>query len=175
MDQAASGWVVFYDAAAAGIDAAAQTQVTLGKLGVAIGVVVLVVTVVLAIRLQNRVLLLAAFLGSWLIGFSGLGWFGYHNVVVQQQRCIDWLEGGTYEVVTGKVEDLRPMPGSGYQPEIFTVSGVRFEYSDSNLSQGGFHQTRLAGGPIDEGRLVRITYHEGRILRLEVWTSSLDR
>jgi hypothetical protein len=51
--------------------------------------------------------------------------------------------------------------------ESFSVKGVHFKYS-SNLETTGFNQTKSNGGPIDEGKYVRIRYYEDLILQLWV-------
>lgn len=81
---------------------------------------------------------------------------------------------GDFAVVEGPVEDFKPMPYEGHRHESFEVRGVRFSYSDYELSPG-FNNTTAHGGPIQEGLWVRIAYHDdpfrgtGRvILRLEI-------
>jgi hypothetical protein len=79
------------------------------------------------------------------------------------------IEQGTVGEVKGIVENFIPMP-DGYQTiakESFDVKGVHFEYSDYERTHG-FHQSKSLGGPIDEGKYVRIQYLDGRILRLWV-------
>jgi len=77
------------------------------------------------------------------------------------------LREGRVAVVEGPVENFVPMPYSGHASESFTVGGVRFEYSDYRVT-AGFNNTRSHGGPIQAGRLVRITHVGGDIVRLEI-------
>jgi hypothetical protein len=79
-----------------------------------------------------------------------------------------------YQVVEGRVENFVPMPRTGNGRERFTVRGVTFEYSDFAATPG-FNQTSAAGGPIQPGLQVRVSYTanlEGfsayTILRLEI-------
>ena len=62
---------------------------------------------------------------------------------------------------TGKVRNFK------VTTESFSVKGVHFKYS-SNLETTGFNQTKSNGGPIDEGKYVRIRYYEDLILQLWV-------
>lgn len=77
------------------------------------------------------------------------------------------LEKGTVSEVSGIVEDFDPMPYEGHKSESFSVKGIHFEYSDFEIGYG-FNQSKSHGGPIDEGKYVRIQYYKGRILRLWV-------
>jgi len=60
-------------------------------------------------------------------------------------------------LVEGPVENFHPMPFTGHDTEHFTVEGVRFDYSDYEITPG-FNQTRSHGGPIRPGLYVRIHY-----------------
>ena len=85
-----------------------------------------------------------------------------------------------YLVVEGTIEQFDPMVFLGHRPETFVVNGVKFNYSDYNLT-AGFHHSAAHGGPIHGGEHVRIAYtcQEGNnpgdascynplILRLEI-------
>jgi hypothetical protein len=74
---------------------------------------------------------------------------------------------GTASVTEGVVSNFVPMPYGGHADEKFTVSGVTFSYSDYAITSG-FNNTRSHGGPIDEGKRVRVTYVGNVIVRLEV-------
>jgi hypothetical protein len=54
-----------------------------------------------------------------------------------------------------------------YVSESFSVKWVNFHYA-SNVETTGFYQTKSNGGPIDEGKYVRIRYYEDLILQLWV-------
>lgn len=81
------------------------------------------------------------------------------------------LSRGGAAVVEGIVQDFHPMPYAGHDTERFTVSGVRFAYSDYIVGPG-FNNTSSHGGPIREGVAVRIHYSGSRehatILKLEI-------
>ena len=110
----------------------------------------------------------ATFAVVWSIGWIALGGVGAYNVNFQRLRCAQWVRSGEYRVVEGVVSDFHPIPATGHDSERFTVDGVRFEYSDNDLSKGGFNNAASLGGPIKTGLRVKIAYNQGRILRLWV-------
>ena len=59
------------------------------------------------------------------------------------------------------------MPYEGHQDECFSVADQRFCYSDYEIAPG-YHNATSHGGPIRAGLPVRISYRDGRILKLEV-------
>ena len=77
------------------------------------------------------------------------------------------VRNGTCEIVEGTVSNFVPMPYQGHAVEHFVVNGHYYEYSDFRV-MAGFNQTKSHGGPIDEGRRVRICDVRGEIARLEV-------
>ena len=108
------------------------------------------------------------FLGLWLAFWLCAGGLGIGNVVKQQVKCINWARDGRFEVAEGEVRDFQTPPPGKRTPEAFTVAGARFSYSDADLSQGGFNSESSDRGPIREGVYVRISHHDGRILKLEI-------
>jgi hypothetical protein len=91
-----------------------------------------------------------------------LTYLGYlhHRSLVQENLC---------RVVEGPVEHFVPMPYYGHAQETFYVSGVRFGYSDFEIT-GGFNNTASHGGPINTSSYMRICYDPAGnvILRLEI-------
>jgi hypothetical protein len=78
------------------------------------------------------------------------------------------LRRGDCRVVEGQVEHFQTTrTRGGSSRESVEVSGVPFEYSDSEI-QGGFRTPAASGGPMREGLQVRICERAGRILRLEI-------
>lgn len=77
-----------------------------------------------------------------------------------------------YEVIEGIVENFKPMPIAGHQHESFTVNGITFSYADSDWRYYGFHTTKVHGGPIEAGLMVRLSYYQAKgqkvILRVEI-------
>jgi hypothetical protein len=76
-----------------------------------------------------------------------------------------------YQEVEGYVENFQSFDiyinKARYVSESFSVKGVNFHYA-SNVETTGFYQTKSNGGPIDEGKYVRIRYYEDLILQLWV-------
>ena len=89
----------------------------------------------------------------------------------EYSACKRVMENKTYEEVEGFVENFHSsdiyIQKSRYVAESFSVNGVHFEYA-SNIETTGFNQTKSNGGPIDEGKYVRIRYYEDLILQLWV-------
>lgn len=81
----------------------------------------------------------------------------YHNAKFQ-----------TEEFVT----NFHPMPSGGHEDETFTVNGVKFEFSDFDISGFGYNNSKSHGGAIDANKYVRISYirikNSNQILKLEV-------
>jgi hypothetical protein len=77
------------------------------------------------------------------------------------------VRNGRCEVVEGTVSSFVPMPPEGHAMEHFIVNGHYYEYSDYQVI-AGFNHTQSHGGPIAEGRRVRICDVGGEIARLEV-------
>lgn len=78
------------------------------------------------------------------------------------------LREGRVSIIEGRVEDFVPMPYGGHPEEQFTVSGVRFSYSDYVI-QPCFNNTSSHGGPVRKGMWVRLSYRDNCILKIEVW------
>jgi len=78
-------------------------------------------------------------------------------------------ESNTCKNIEGPVENFIPMPWEGHAEESFSVSGVKFRYSDYIVSDG-FNNTSSHGGPIKGDSYVRICYdpRSNVILRLEI-------
>jgi hypothetical protein len=83
------------------------------------------------------------------------------------RRAVSTMEKNQAAIVEGVVTDFRPMPYSGHANESFVVQGLKFEFSDYNIT-AGFNNTASHGGPIREGLHVKIFHLNGEILRLEV-------
>ncbi|MCV2487367.1 hypothetical protein OD917_20705 [Flavobacterium sp. SH_e] len=72
----------------------------------------------------------------------------------------------------GFVSNFHPMPSSGHDTERFTVNGVKFKFSDFDISNFGYNNAKSKGGAIDTNKYVRISYikvnNSNQILKLEV-------
>ncbi|MEO8286364.1 MAG: hypothetical protein ABI670_07980 [Chloroflexota bacterium] len=93
------------------------------------------------------------------------------SLLSAHSQAIDALQTGTASVTEGQVISVITMAGGKAQS--FTVSGVRFTYSEYSESVG-YHHTTTHGGVINEGIYVRIHYmyiegdpSEPAILKLE--------
>lgn len=117
-----------------------------------------------AIRTKQKVV----FITTWIVFWGVVGGIGNLNVFLKQSECQKWLKTGDYIITEGIVEQFDPMPYSGHKHESFVLNGYKFEYSDFDESKGCFNNTFSHGGPIYEGRKVRIYHKEGIILRIEV-------
>ncbi|MTJ82831.1 MAG: hypothetical protein F8N37_17725 [Telmatospirillum sp.] len=83
-----------------------------------------------------------------------------HEEMVRYNKC---------RVVEGPVQNFVPMPYTGHAEESFSVSGVRFQYSDYIVTDA-FNNTSSHGGPVNDNSYVRICYDPvgNAILRLEI-------
>ncbi|MBK7408665.1 MAG: hypothetical protein IPJ40_11725 [Saprospirales bacterium] len=97
------------------------------------------------------------FAAFWVIGVG----IDIGNRYFELATC---LRNCDYEVVEGLVENYNPNAPGGHYAESFTVNGVPFKYGNATLI--GFHKTKRYGGPIDEGKYVRIFYRNRLILKL---------
>ena len=89
--------------------------------------------------------------------------------LADNQRAV---KDGRFSTIEGRVADFVPMPYEGRSLEQFTVSGVRFSYSDYEIAPC-FNNTNSHGGPIHEGLWVRLSYQGSCILKIEVWHSDV--
>jgi hypothetical protein len=64
-----------------------------------------------------------------------------------------------YLTIEGYVTNFFPMPNAGGKHESFFVNGIYFDYSDYYIT-GGFNNTKSHGGPISDGKYVRIFYNK---------------
>jgi len=90
----------------------------------------------------------------------------YETYTAYRAAIGDYLSEN-YEIIEGVVGNFEPMPYAGHRDECFSVGATRFCYSDYRITPE-FNQTASHGGPIREGLPVRITHHNGRILRLQI-------
>ena len=74
---------------------------------------------------------------------------------------------GDNSVVEGVVENFHPAPALGPASESFSVNGINFSYN-SLESASCFHNAPFQKGPITAGLIVRVTYKNSCIQRVEV-------
>jgi hypothetical protein len=67
---------------------------------------------------------------------------------------------GNYRTVEGYVNNFDPMPYGGHKNESFCVNGIYFEYSNYGriANYKSFNNTKSHGGPIDEGKYIKVDY-----------------
>ncbi|MDD5494420.1 MAG: hypothetical protein PHG36_07110 [Dehalococcoidia bacterium] len=104
--------------------------------------------------------ILTGFATLWTIVLSGV-------LITEYISLSNALVENRYAIVEGVVTQFDPMPYTGRKDESFTVNGIKFKYSDY-LVTNAFNNTKSHGGPIDEGKYVKIYYYDGKILRLWV-------
>ncbi|WP_294956763.1 hypothetical protein [uncultured Flavobacterium sp.] len=72
----------------------------------------------------------------------------------------------------GFVTNFHAMPSGGHDSERFTVNGVKFQFSDFDISNFGYNNVKSNGGAINANKYVRISYikvnNSNQILKLEV-------
>lgn len=81
---------------------------------------------------------------------------------IKQTECINWLKTVQYIVTEGQVEDFH-----AGEESVFTLGDYTLKYPDT-FGSGCYYNKDAHSGPIYEGRQVRITHHQGKILRIEV-------
>ena len=80
---------------------------------------------------------------------------GHFNMV---KNTVWAYNEGCYELVEGYVENFDPMPYEGHDFESFEIDGVKFFYSDYNVTVG-YNKTKSHGGVISgNGQHLRIKY-----------------
>ena len=136
-----------------------------GLIFVAIGLVLVVRPTILPFR--GRLVRRPVFRWFYLIFASLWTLVALLTTSLDSYRACGALKSGDYEVVEGRVENFTPMPWEGHADESFDVNGVRFSYSDYEIT-AGFNNSASHGGPVRSGLPVRIAYKDGEILRLEV-------
>jgi hypothetical protein len=82
-------------------------------------------------------------------------------------RLRNAVRDGRCEIVEGTITEFVPMPYEGGATEHFVVNGHCFKYSDFVVN-AGFNNTQSHGGPLGEGKRVRICNVDGEIARLEI-------
>ena len=98
-----------------------------------------------------------------------VGGFGFGNVLYQHLRCRAAAASGNVQIVQGAVTEYHPEdPQMREYQETLTVARQTWTYSSSNLARGGYRGVPSAGKRIGVGTRVRISSHDGRILKLEL-------
>lgn len=136
-------------------------------LGVGLAVLVFSTTILLYLSITNKSRvnqLRAGFMSVFSLIWVSIIWAAAGQDYFRAKLA---LKNHTYEVVEGRVEHFHPMPKEGHEDESFSVKGIPFKYSEFKIDFG-YNQCRVNGGPVYQGKLVKIHAYKGRILRLWV-------
>jgi hypothetical protein len=83
----------------------------------------------------------------------------------EQYRCKRWAERGEHQTAQGEISGWHRSKGHCG----FTVAGVPFVYhAESAGFRGEFTTANVPTELLRDGQVVRIAYHEGYILRIEI-------
>ncbi|WP_020469754.1 hypothetical protein [Zavarzinella formosa] len=98
-----------------------------------------------------------------------VAWIGAVHITIDRCACLRQARTGDFEVVEGNVRNYSTrLDAKGrVNGEYFTVGDSSFWMDES--FHGGLEKMSVNGGPIREGEYVRLSYHGGQILRVEVW------
>ena len=129
-----------------------------GVAGVLIGVLLLVVVWKRPDRLI-RVLPIA-----WIVGWAALTAMNVREIKRAHAGAVARLERGDVKVVEGAVTKVTPSDGRG--PEIARIGETTVAIS-YDVKVPGLHLTSLTGGPIREGKKLRVTRAGESILLVE--------
>jgi hypothetical protein len=81
------------------------------------------------------------------------------STAVTYNSVISAYKHGNYKITEGYVEDFVPMPYTGHSEETFGINGVKFAYSDYDLSSLGYNKTKSHGGVITgNGQHLKVGY-----------------
>lgn len=99
--------------------------------------------------------------GVVMIVFAGIA----YSHIAEQYRCKNWSRNEEFQIVQGEISGSQQFKGR----YAFTVAGVALEYqADSAGFHGEFTTPGVPRELLRDGQVVRIAYHEGRILRIEI-------
>jgi hypothetical protein len=155
--------MVVYDIASAGYKVAGY--VAFGGFFILIGIALVVFQRYIIRKWHHTTLTIFPFV---FLGFSVL-WTTIAFIITysEYRYLLKARLDGTATVTEGIITNFLPMPYNGHALEKFTVSGVNYSYSDYVVT-AGFNNTKSHGGPLDEGKRVRITHIGNVIIKLEV-------
>jgi hypothetical protein len=114
---------------------------------------------------------LKSWLGPVFVTACGLYWLYLHNfpyVLGHINNLVRAYRDGQYEVVEGQVQVLHEQPATGHtKGDIITVNGKQFEVNYFYVTPA-YRKTLAHGGVLGGGTYVRIYYHNGEILRVDI-------
>jgi hypothetical protein len=142
------------------------TYFALGVAAICIGGFLLLLRTALRRRFHIS-LYVPCFLIIW-----GIGWLSFSPSIIpifQQADALyeDYLNH-RYDIIEGTVEVLRTQPKSGHAPaDLIQIGRVQFEI-DYFISTPAYRQTISHGGVLSNGVLARLSYKNGKILKVEI-------
>lgn len=92
----------------------------------------------------------------------------YFDIFSQYAPLSSALRENRFQQVEGIVEEVKSWQTRQGETESFTVDGVTFQYNYGGVNPG-FNKPQSYGGPIADGRKVKVYYYEGVILKLYLW------
>lgn len=103
----------------------------------------------------------------WILGWGGLSAWNAIGIATRHHDAKSWLETRDVEVVEGLVEKLAPATSDRKGIETFQIGERLFRIEDGQTRTPGLNRSSVRGGPIRSGATVRLTVHDGTILRVE--------
>ncbi len=128
---------------------------------------VLVGVVLLAVVWRHRQRAARTFALLWIFGWGGLSAFTAYGIASRHRDARGWLESRSVEVVEGKVDQLSPATSDQKGIETFRIGDRLFRIEDGQTRTPGLNRSSVRGGPIRSRATVRLTVHDGTILRVE--------
>lgn len=128
---------------------------------------VLVGVVLLAVVWRHRERAARVFALLWIFGWGGLSAYSALGILSRHRDAQGWLEARSVEVVEGVVENLSPATADRSGVETFRIGERIFRIEDGQTKAPGLNRSSVRGGPVRGRATVRLTLHEGTILRVE--------
>jgi len=128
---------------------------------------VLVGVVLLAVVWRHRERAARLFAVLWILSWGALSAWTAYGIVSRHRDARGWLESRSVEVVEGRVDDLSPATSDRKGIETFRIGDRLFRIEDGQTKTPGLNRSSVRGGPIRSRTTVRLTVHDGTILRVE--------
>ena len=93
---------------------------------------------------------------------------GEHELGREYRGLASSRRGNRFLQTEGVVENFTTTNTRQGEVDSFTINGIPFQYAWYGVNPG-FNELQSRGGPLAEGRLIKIRYYEGTILVLWLW------
>lgn len=130
-----------------------------GIAGVLVGVLLLVIVA------RRKDLAPKLFALGWIVLWAALTGWNARTITRAHAEAAEWLSKGDVKVTQGKVAGLSPATPDGAL-ETFRIGDVPFTVDPAGRVPG-LKRIQAEGGPIRDGRNLRVTYHGKSILLVE--------